>query len=167
MAKNFFILSEEAKRDLVELAAAVRQLGGVQALRNLARPKPDPGPPFRVGRIVAATATSLEDANSNPVRWTYEIEEITKTASGYDGWTAIGKGYTSNLAYNFAEMGNAATGRQMNGVDHDGADYPAGFAMQPVQVNAIVMFIYVPVAADLVEAWFWPPGYNGEDGTCS
>jgi len=122
----------------------------------------------RRARITASEATSTIDTNSNPVQWKYKIQEIANTSAGYGGATSLAGGHVSATfdAYNHAETGNDGTGRQMNGIDHDGADYPATFKMQPLQVNAVVKFEYVRVNDELTEVWLWPPGYNGEDGTC-
>jgi len=134
------------------------------------------GKAFRFGKIISATAGTIVDANTNPVQWTYELHEVYKTARGYTTsaaavWTVLpeGAGFRGT-AYNFGEDGNAGTGRQMNGIDHDGADYPAGFKMQALQVNAIVPFTVI-LAGDgsgsfTQEAWIFPVP-NGEDGTCT
>jgi len=169
MAIQGYILSEQAVRDLTELSRLVKSLGGPQALRDAARRDEAPAPPYRRAKIVAAEATVVVDANANPVQWKYKIQEIVKTTAGYAGWVTMTKGYVSSTfdSYNHAETGNDGTGRQMNGIDHDGADYPATFKMQPMQVGAVVLFEYVQVNSALTEIWFWPPGYNGEDGTCA
>lgn len=116
--------------------------------------------------IIGATATGINDVNGNPVQWKYEAFEVYKAVAGYGGWVQFG--WTGD-AFNMAEDSNSATGRQpSNGVDHGGTDYPAGFAMQPIQIGVIVPAIIIPVgpAGSVVEeAWFWPIP-NGEDGTC-
>jgi len=130
------------------------------------------------GKVIAATATGINDANANPVQWTYEIHEVEKTATGYTSttetkWSVLdsGIGFRTTSGYSMAEDGNTTAGRQRDGVDHDGTDYPPGFQMQPLQVGSIVPFVLfiVPSPSTGVyaeEAWIlpWP---NGEDGTCT
>jgi hypothetical protein len=161
-----------------EEIAATKLNQPVDAINKMPPPPPRPttfdasGPVVRFGKVIAATADDIVDANTNPVGWFYELHQVYKGARGKAGWRVCdeGTGYRG-VAYNLAEENNTGTGRQMNGVDHDGSDYPAGFEMQPLQVGAIVAFIMV-MAPDLdaggykPEAWIlpWP---NGEDGECS
>lgn len=120
--------------------------------------------PVRWFRVDASVATATVDANGNPVRWTYTVSEMYKATAGYGGWSVLSDGYTG-AAYNFNEEGNDGTGRQMNGVDHDGADYPSTVSMQPIQDNAILPGVMVFAASGAVEVWLW--SQSNEDGTCS
>lgn len=126
---------------------------------------------IRFAKIVSSTDTGVDDGQSNPVQWTYEIAEVYKALTGYqaNAWVTLDDGY-SGTAYHFAEYGNDGTGTQINGVDHDGTLYSGtGFAMQPLQDNAIVPFITFGVGSGssvVVEAWILPM-LNAEDGECS
>jgi len=120
--------------------------------------------------ITSSAATGVNDAAGNPVQWTYQIQEAFKHLTGYQSsaWASLTSGY-SGTAYHLAEFGNLGTGRQMNGVDHGGADYPAGFEMRPLQDGAVVPFVMFGMMSEgssaTVEAWILPM-MNGEDGTC-
>lgn len=152
---------QQLKRDVDQLKAEIqrtpkREMNVVSTL-------------IRWGKVGAATATGVNDATPNPVQWSYAIVEVVKVKTGYqaDAWSTLTNGF-SGTAYSLAEYGNDGTGRQMNGIDHDGADYPSGFKMRELQVGAIVPFIFIPAVQSNVltlEAWIlpWP---NGEDGTC-
>ena len=120
----------------------------------------------RFGTIISATAVvGTEDTNSNPTQWTYTLSEVIKTSEGYGGWSVPDAGHYQGPAFNMFEDGNTGVGLQMNGVDHDGDDYPPGFMMQPIPVNAIVKFHLVMFVDGPAEAWFSVP--NSEDGTCA
>ena len=126
------------------------------------------GQPLRFFNVSAAAATGVNDANGNPVQWTYTVNEVHKLATGYGAWTAraAADGYTGT-GYNFNEISNQTSGRQGNGIDHDGADYPSAFSMQPLQSGYIypAMLVAAPDGTGIkLEAWLW--GMNGEDGTC-
>jgi hypothetical protein len=117
---------------------------------------------FRVTGNTPLEAT--KDANGNPTQWTYTVEEIRKATAGYGGWAARAGGY-SGTAYNTDEDANTGTGRQMNSVDHDGANYPGGFEMFPLATGVIRPGLFVQTDAGLTEVWLFKT--NGEDGTCS
>lgn len=134
------------------------------------------GKPIHYVKIISATATGINDANTNPVQWTYEAHEVYKTAAGYStttvsAWTVLpeGAGFRGT-AYNMAEDGNTGTGEQGNMIDHDGADYPAGFEMKPLIVDRVYpcLFILAPDGSGnyTQEAWIFTVP-NGEDGTCT
>jgi hypothetical protein len=114
--------------------------------------------------IGSPTATAVEDANGNPVQWTYAaVEQAKPTTHGYGQMAALSGGWTGT-AYNMAEDENDGTGRQpSNGVDHDGTDYPATFAMQPIQAGVKVLAELVTIGST-TSAYFSLP--NGEDGSC-
>ncbi len=113
--------------------------------------------------IGAATATGINDANGNPVQWTYAAIEVEKSSGGYGGWATKSGGW-SGTAYNGAEDENASGARQKStGVDHGGTDYPSTFEMQAIQPGVKVLASLVEVGGT-VEAWFTMA--NGEDGTC-
>lgn len=114
-------------------------------------------------RITDSTSTGNQDADGNPVQWTYPAEQVYKVSAGYGGWSTFTGGW-SGTAYNGAENLNDGSGRQGNGVDHDGSDYPTSIKMRPIQPDTIVAARLVNVGGT-VEAWF--DLVNGEDGTCS
>jgi len=128
------------------------------------------GSVIRWGIIQSAEATGVNDANANPVQWIYTIHESTKNGTGYGAWETLpaGNGYRGN-AYNPMEDQNTGLVKQGNGVDHDGADYPAGFEMQPLQSVFPYPFVLMPAFDGerfIDEAWILAIP-NGEDGTCA
>lgn len=117
-----------------------------------------------VFRIDSSTPTGINDARGNPVQWTYAVTQVIKRLNGYGNnvWDEMPGGYIGD-AHNFCENGNTGVGRQDNGVDHDGADYPDGFAMIPIQ--GVVPGRFIVSAEGITEAWF--DRVNSEDGLCS
>ena len=104
-------------------------------------------------------------------RWKYSWKEVVKTSTGHGGgaWTFGTRSGTTatDPARNFVEVMNSGTGVQGNGVDLSGADFPAGFSIQPVPAERILvrMMPVVVVGAGVIEYWF---SYeNGIDGTCT
>lgn len=100
-------------------------------------------------------------------RWTYSWKGIYKATAGYDGWSDLDT-TGSNNAFNTIENMNTAADAtsptvQGNGVDIDGADFPAGFEIQPAPIHVIVAMTPVQVGETL-EYWFTYE--NGIDGTC-
>lgn len=127
---------------------------------------------IRWGKIIAATATGVNDAQTNPVQWTYTVAEVAKVKTGYQtsAWAAITGGF-AGTAYHLGEYGNTGTGRQMNGTNHDGTLYAdTTFKMQPLQVNAVVPFVFITAVQSnvpTIEAWIISGIGNAEDGECS
>ena len=125
-----------------------------------------------VVQITEKTEVSTSnDDDGNPTQWTYRAKRVLKTASGYAGWVSADtqRGAPELQTYNFREYLNDGDGRQGNGVNHDGTDYPVGFRMQSLEVGGIYPGMEV-VAPDgsggsVVEYWVWQA--NGEDGTCT
>jgi hypothetical protein len=122
-------------------------------------------------KITASTATGINDADGNPVQWTYTVSEVYKSGLGYGNWTVrpIGESFTEYTnSYNFLEDANDGTGVQQNGVDHDSTHYPTNFQMMPLQTNSIHPGVVVNAHdADgntVYEIWLMP--FNGEDGAC-
>jgi hypothetical protein len=135
---------------LIRLAAAANQVDDKQV---------------RTGKITSSADTGIDDANSNPVQWKYQLREVMKNAKGYDAWVDVESGGYVGDAFNMAEDNNSTSGEQGNGVDHDGDDYPEGFDMSAIPDDTLVTFIFVPVE-DTFEAWIINVP-NGEDGTCA
>ena len=134
----------------------------------------------------AAAVAASEDSNENPTQWIYTGKPVAKVGKGYgtvtsnpnawapssswvtgpnDAWRAVGDKVT---IYNMREANNTyidtlAAVRLGNGVSHAG-DYPAGFAMRPLEIGGIYPAIALTVGGDL-EYWGWQS--NGEDGTCT
>lgn len=94
-------------------------------------------------------------------RWKYTIQEVTKSSTGYGGWTTIGSVLTP-LAYNTTEDQNGSSGVLGNGVDT--ANLPAGFSPQPVPIDTIVLAWAVVANGDTTEYWFTHT--TVPDGTC-
>jgi len=176
MAETKYILSDSAVRELKELARVVQQLGGAQAIARLAKRDSDTGFRVYLGRIVAATATAVEDANSNPVQWTYEIEQVAKVKAGLTNatntgvWQSLGDSYTYSPAYRLIEDGNTCNGLQKYVVEHHGELVSAAIMMQPLVAGTIITFIFVPVttAAGVLTVEPWITGtWATIDGECA
>jgi len=173
--EQMFALNSAEIALLRQVVAKVRHLSGPGVTHSPAgihilpprrgRERGGGSPQLRLFRVLGATAVAASnDANDNPTRWLYTAAEAEKTAAGYGGWSLVA-GAPTVAAYNLLEDGNTGTGRQRNGVDHDGADYPAGFAMRPIQTGSILPGLLVyPADGGVVEAWLMPVP-NGEDGS--
>ncbi len=114
------------------------------------------------------TASAVADSPAQN-RWTYSWKEKCKATAGYDGWSDVSGGMTgTNNAYNIIEDMNTASDAssptvQGNGVDIDGTDFPAGFAVKAAPDGVTVKLHMVSVGST-VEYWF---AYeNAIDGTC-
>lgn len=108
------------------------------------------------------TASSADGTN----RWSYTFSEVEKTAAGYAGW-AVRDGGWSGTARNTLENMNSGTGVQGNGVDVDGADWPADFDIEACPTNAIVRIHRETfMASETATEEFWFQYANGVDGTC-
>ena len=126
--------------------------------------------PIGIYRVTSAVAVSgAVDDSANAVQWTYTVTQVHKANAGYGGWRNKLGGYVGT-AYNLLEDGNG-TGQQDNGVDHGGADYPAGFSLQSLVIGSLHAGLWLRTAdAELAStgtAEVWLFGHNAEDGTCS
>ena len=146
---------------------------------------------FEITHVSSGNVES-NDSNGSPTQWDYEVREMVKTAPGYGKWAGkddkedftvtqdppVGEGY-SGAAYNWLEDSNANIANGVgflnqsifqNGVDHDGDDYPPGWAMQPLLLGTmhpgVILTVptYVKSTQYIEECWLFP--YTGEDGTC-
>jgi hypothetical protein len=152
------------RRQIEQLARRVRAIE--QRVANMpVRPSLSRGQSrWAMIRIDGATATSLTDGKSNPVRWTYSATEVEKTAAGYGGWSDKPGGF-SGTAYHGIEEANDGSGTEATGADHDATLYTdSGFAMTPIQTGAVVP-AWLVYAGGATEAWI--VGLIGEWGTCS
>ncbi len=96
-------------------------------------------------------------------QWRYTWVRVVKAAAGHDpgAWLELSE---TGYAYNRVESMNSALGVQGNGVDIDGASYPAGFSPQPCPEGCIVRLQEVKNGSGDSEYWF---SYeNADDGTC-
>lgn len=126
--------------------------------------KKEPAPGF-----YALITGSSEIGATN--KYTYSWKMVEKSTTGYGGWTAVTVGGSeitgTNDAYNLVEDGNVASGTQGNGVANDGADYPAGFDLQPVPDDMVIVWMQpVLVSSGGVVEEFWFSYENSDDGTC-
>jgi len=134
--------------------------------RFAAGPAPMAGEPPLYQPMLAVVVSASADGDN---RWTYSCRRAHKTAAGYGAasWTASGDAFT---ARNLAEVINAATGTQGNGVDAANLDTDdATFALQPIPAGAVVWVMRIAVhAASLAgEYWILAGGVpNGVDGGC-
>ncbi len=107
-------------------------------------------------------ATTIPDTTN---RWVYTgVEQEAVDA----GWQTLSGGETVEKLYNAIEANNDGTGIQGHGVDIDGADYPAGFAVMPLAVGAVVRAwaLNVTIEGEQELQW-WCCDPNADDGTCS
>jgi hypothetical protein len=176
------LMTDSDRREMIRIKSFVDSLTGdglsntpygaaiaAQVARGSSGSSERPRPPFTFFEITDATAIDASnDQWDNPTQWTYAVKEVVKTAVGYDGWNDKTDGWTGD-GFNFAEIGNTGTGRQGNGVDHDGTDYIEWWNMEAVGTGLILPGVILNVVVDNTntqEGWFWPFP-NGEDGTCS
>lgn len=113
-----------------------------------------------------AAITGFQEITAN--RWRYSwVEQQFNRAT--QKWENHPQGRTSSTftlpAYNSIENANDGTGIEAPGVDINGADYPAGFDLQPIQGNPIVLMNVWTATDGAVYYWFTCP--NDHDGTCS
>lgn len=112
----------------------------------------------------AKITDSLEiDGENN--RWQYGWIEQRRTATGWEDLPDGRTGTTdTRFALNMTEANNGATGIMGNSIDHDGADYPAGFSLQPVRGSPVVrMYVSTDVDGNVAYDFEY---VNAEDGTC-
>lgn len=178
MAQQGYILSQSDVRVMRDLLRVVQSLGGAENLRRLIAPAPeqDIGLRLRLARVTAATATATVDANGNAVTHSYTIEAVAKVKAGITNasntgvWQSLGANYTYTGVYQLIDDGNDGTGRQIYGINHDGALVDGkDQAKQPLQVGTIVLYTFIPVttAAGVLTVEPWIVGtWATIDGTC-
>ena len=115
-----------------------------------------------------ANLTGETEISTN--RWKMAWTEVVRTSTtGFgapSGRTALSGTATGDPVINSVEANNAATGVQGNGVDVDGADYPAGFSQQPISRDGkTVVKIYRQRLSDGTMVWTTTQP-NADDGTC-
>lgn len=117
-------------------------------------------PPF-LAKITGSASLSTN-------RWKYAWSEVVldHTDDSFDILSGDRSGTTTtDYALNLVEAFNDGTGVQAPGVDIDGDDYPAGFSLQAIQGNPVV----------IMYPWSDDDGYirylfslaNAHDGTCA
>ena len=119
-------------------------------------------------RWIWANLTGETEISTN--RWKMAWTEVVRTSTtGFgapSGRTALSGTATGDPVINSVEANNAATGVQGNGVDVDGADYPAGFSQQPISRDGkTVVKIYRQRLSDGTMVWTTTQP-NADDGTC-
>jgi hypothetical protein len=113
-------------------------------------------PPFPA-RVTGQTKTG-------PNQWRYTFVEVMKADAGYGEWVTKSGGRAGDV-FNRCEDMNDAAGMEGNGIDIDGADFPSGYAMVPIPVNAIIMVTrFVEATTGVAE--YWTEFINAVDGTC-
>lgn len=112
------------------------------------------------GRITGSTAIP-----STTNRWRYAWTEQERSTDGFADLTGGRSGTTSSsYAINSVEANNDGIGTQGNSIDIDGADFPAGFSMQPVEGDPVVRMYKEYDASGTA---FYTFAYvNAVDGTC-
>lgn len=98
-------------------------------------------------------------------RWKYAWSEVVldRTDDGFDIRGRSGT-TTTDYALNTVEAFNDGTGVQAPGVDIDGADYPAGFALMAIQGDPVVMMYPIPDDEGRLRYFFSLA--NAHDGEC-
>jgi len=160
MPDEAHVFDAEGARRIVKTVRAVEGEGA-----DLSRPG-GRGPRAPTYHFFAARIAGNTSLGSN--QWTYSWVEVEKTSAGYGGWTTRDEGRSgTDDAYNRAEDMNDGADLEGNGVDVDGADFPAGFAVQPAPTGSIVLMeaVHFPLDGEAaVEYWFTHE--NAIDGTC-
>lgn len=108
------------------------------------------------------TGSSAQGSNKWRYAWTEMYQSGAETYSTLTG----GRSGTTSTGYatNSKERSNTGSGVEGHGVDVDGADYPAGFSVQPIQGNPIVWMRQTQLTAT---TWAYAfTDVNADDGTC-
>jgi hypothetical protein len=112
-----------------------------------------------------AEITAATSAGSGTNQWVYTAQKVSchpaLGAYAPGQWIKDGADIT---CYNSREVINSAFGVQGNGVDVDGADFPAGFEIQPCPVGNIVWLHRVGGDDTYLLSFEYE---NGIDGTCA
>lgn len=117
---------------------------------------------FLAARDAFFCKTTANSRDGSNWRWTYTIQEVTKSSTGFTGWATIGSALTPS-AYNFIEAANGASGVMGNGVDT--ANLETGFEIKPVPNGTLLRAYAVIANGTTTEYWF---SYeNGVDGSCA
>lgn len=156
-----------SKRDAKRISNVVQEVEG----------RPRKKPPNRrsitsqhpTGLGMARRARITGAATLGPNRWRYEGDEIGSVdssdvyilASGGMQWRIADNTYLLNDI----EAANDGAGVEGHGVDVDGIDYPAGFAVVPIGIGAIVTVRPLPISGGGTRWTFSVP--NTDDGTCN
>lgn len=124
---------------------------------------------------VKITAYTVNDSPAKN-RWKYTVTQVNKSATGYDGWTAVTDatlGIVGATAYNFIEQMNVAADTSSptilgNGINVDGSVADTSFTLQPAPVNLIlpawVVLVQENATTQTRELWF---NYENQfDGEC-
>lgn len=122
-------------------------------------------------RILARLTGWAVDSDN---KWVHSWTQVELDSSGDDYVVSGGLSgtTTSNFARNLLEVNNTASGVQGNSVNNAGADYPAGFSLQPigggtggVPGNTVVVWLRNIVTKEGGRAWVFDTP-NADDGTC-
>lgn len=106
-----------------------------------------------------------DSASISDNRWKYAWVEQRRTATGFEELPDGRSGTTTTgYAINAAEANNATGGIQGNGIDHDDADYPSGFALKPIR-GTPVRRMYVDFLEDGTAVYTFEAS-NAEQGPC-
>lgn len=109
------------------------------------------------------TGSLAMDGASN--RWQYAWSEQVRTATGWETPAGGRSGTTEEgFALNSVEANNDGAGVQGHGVDIDGADYPAGFALKPIRGEPVRrMWQEIDTDGNVCYSF---EATNTDDGTC-
>ncbi len=93
-----------------------------------------------------------------PNRWTYAWTEQLKTSAGYDGWTLRPLGRTDinrDIARNYCEESNSASGLQGNGVTIPDPDTNIDITIKEIPPDRIVQMFEVTLATASATQEYW------------
>ena len=125
------------------------------------------------GETFLAKITGWATLGGTGARWKYAWSEII-IDSDTDAVKSGGRSGTTTTGYalNLCELNNVASGVQGNSVDNSGADYPAGFDLQPVGAgsagtvaNEVCVVMQRVIDADNNVKYVFAYE-NADDGTC-
>lgn len=144
--------------------AIARIVNAVRAIEGIPR-KTAGDPSGRLGGGSREFWAEIGDATDKADnQWWYDWMEVRRTSTGFEAFDGARDSDTCEQAINSVEENNGSSGIQGNGIDHDGADYPAGFELQPIRGNP-VRRMYVDYLADGSAVYTFEAS-NAEDGTC-
>jgi len=166
-AKRYNALEDTAQKGSDAIPNSYRDADG--SYSRPGRGRNTAGTEFIRARITASTEVDTPSTN----RWTYSWVEVEKAVVGY-GTAGVGSWSTKaggrsgvNDAFNHCENLNDTTGTQGNGVNVDGAGFPANFALQPARVGVVVLLERILFSVSEVNyEEYWFSYESGIDGTC-
>ena len=142
---------------------SAERIAGVVRIVESQRPDPKQPRGNQASTPMFVWAKVVSSAVLSTNRWTYTLRQQDMSDTGWSDTTDY---YTYTPCYNGCEANNDGTGVQGNGIDIDGADFPAGMAIVPIAVGCVVQLWPGQLTAAGVRTWRFF-AVNSVDGTCA